>query len=207
MPLSRRPVLAVLSAALMVGCGPSSANATEEGAGSTEDQLGAHYDATHCELFVDKVTIARSSHALLNVVLYLKAPTNVLAQWGGVDRVEYWAKLTAERDCASDNCGKWVAYPAAPWFGSRDYFSVTLTVSHDFTFPLTYEGVFHVVTKDGTNFWVHAPNGGNFFIDSALARNVEARRGYYYFLSHGQGPEFALNTVDEFPYLNPRSCR
>jgi len=185
---------------------PPGAASAPKGDGQLVDVI-----ANHCEVSVDRVVTFRSSHALYGVVMYLKTLNFRLD--GDVAEVAYFAKVDTETGggtCGDTSVcpfrGQWRAYRANAFASSKDYWTLTFTVSHDFTSPLVYEGAFFVRSTTGKTYWVNPAGGGNFFLDTNMANNVENVLGGFSF-DRGTGPQNAAVTADIFPYLNPRRCR
>lgn len=191
-------ILCVLGAA--AGACSSSGEAV-----STEESNVGSYPATHCELFVDRASPFFTSHGVVQLTLYLKTPLDKFESWGGVKSVGLHAQL-------SENGGRAGAFSdivAVPFSGAQDYWQIRFDLQSDFTPTRVFRGAFYVETKSGTRLWVNAVEGGkNFVIDPTMAQNLSKLRSVAFFATHGNsGPDKGIRVADEFPYLNPSSCR
>jgi hypothetical protein len=184
----------------------------EGASGTAEDPV----TASNCQVFVDKVSIRRSSHGLAAYRIWLKT-TNARLD-GPVARVGLRATVhDARGTCREshpvglvngcDDVGRWRDYFAQSFVGAADYFEMQLTLGHDFTFAHQFEGVFFVETTKGTRYWQKAADGGNFFLDFNGFDHVETalrQRGIFWWdADMGRLPK----TADFYAYLNPRACR
>lgn len=166
--------------------------------------------ASACELFVDKLTIAYSSHGLHDVRAYVKVRPEQLP--APIQRVGFYGRSHAERS----EGGQWITrdsgwgdlFVAEPFLDANDYFKLSFPLGHDWA-SYDYEGVFFVELVNGARVWLNAEratehtSGQNFRIDDRLYASL--------YRSNGRTPydrmESAVPTQEHFTELNPRACR
>lgn len=176
---------------------------------------GDHYDANHCELFIDKAVNYSTSHAYKSMFFYLKTLNNRLdgkPQRVGFRYIASDKSGYCERNPESGNCkhlGEWRELEAQPFY-SDDYYSFSLFIGSDYNPSLRYKGAFFVITDKGTTYWMKNGEDQDFIIDYNTFHSLGT--AYY---SHGQSyTSYSSHDVSElmktanfFTDLNPQACR
>ena len=215
-PISALSVLSALSLATAIGCTTAPEASTDIEASPSTTAALTSWNAGYCEMFVDKVAVEHDSHSFRQYRLFLKVLNGRLDS--AITRIGM--RATAHQHNGSASCIPGAAPtgfcdPAGTWTDleavklAPDYFELDLTIGV-FDYARQVEGVFFVETERGTTYWVHAGDGGNFFLDDAGIGHVENAL-------HGKGvstPLFTYSdytrlptTADFYPYLNPARCR
>ena len=194
-----------LLAAALGGCNAHISKSQNNGSEISAATAERHLDATHCEIFVDKIASAIGSHGSNTIMPYIKilkdrldsevAEVGIRSQSthtysGGLTEVQHW--------------GNKVLLSRSP---VGDYFAPEggLMVASDFGLTSS-EAVFYVKTVNGTIYWAKPAGGGNFKFDPNFGSDLLHR----YSLQHnyGTGPDSAIPTQDreDMRYLNPQRC-
>src|SRR5688572_12105414 len=121
-----RPLLVIAATAL--GCAELEPEAgVLEGSvpAAKADGSGQHWPAHHCEIFIDKVTAYQGSHALRAATVFVKTINDRLD--AAIDVVGF--RYRPLRNGAPD--GDWLDSQLQGWAGATDYWSLSLTFSHD----------------------------------------------------------------------------
>lgn len=182
---------------LLNGCGTRSAADR-----ATLAAVGEHYDAMHCEIFVDKIAAARGSHASRELKLFVKVLPERLD--GSVEEVGFHDLQQGSSTYGSPLGHDWKDEPMPSVFGATDYFSFYMPISSDFG-RMRYEGVFYVRSLTGTTYWLKPDAGKNFVFDSDTYYRIEDARG---------GPDYSTDVGRATPtqqnrglaFLNPDHC-
>lgn len=164
---------------------------------------GAHYRASFCELFVDRVTPYVGSHAVQAFEVYLKTLNARLDS--AIVEVGFRAQV---RDARGNVTVDWQNYPAHGFPGASDYWEINLANSSDFGATVR-EGVFYVRTASNTTYWVNSASGGNFLFDSTAFSTINAAAGYRNSPNFSPDPARGIDTrsSDATRWLNPSSCQ
>ncbi len=168
---------------------------------SLRASAGEHFDATHCEIFVDRLVVSRSSHGSAVVTPYIKilperldgevqevgyrSPSKTLGQNGGWDYAQ----------------SEWKSTPMLSVSPVNDYFTIDwgLMVGSDFG-STDYEGLFYVTTTKGTTYWVKSSNQGNFFFNGDVFSGLWSK-------TSGWAYARPLSTqTDSMRFYNPQNC-
>lgn len=169
--------------------------------------------ATHCEIFVDKVRIRTSSHALRAAELFLKVRPEALD--GTVTKAGFFGtRATSTRTSPNPATKGPYELLASSFLGTGDYFVLTdensdmgLLLGSEYH-ENVWKGSFFVETSAGTRYWANNAEGGDFRIDYDAVRNA-----YRSQQAHPNSiPEFRdvgalASTADIEPGLNPQRCR
>jgi len=128
----------------------------------------ADIPATNCEIFLDRLQVARSSHSLITVKFFLK--TNSDRMDGKVDFVGVYHRRTeSRRDRGAENFDFRVDL-VNKFVNSGDYFEYNSITGHDWM-DAEEEVAFFAQTEKGTRYWLNQRNqpGQHFVVN----RNLE----------------------------------
>ncbi len=207
------PMMKLISAASLFlalsGC--SADHATT--ASSVQSSTGLNVPANHCEIYVERLETAPSSHGSGSLKTIVRVPW--LGDGEQVQVVGFYGKSQAHDLGNSPNChfsaqyndpefkfhGPATAYPGETQLGEYLFeFPVHSgsVVDECPGFEYAWIGSFFVQTNVKT-YWVN-PNmnpAENFYLDENGWQNIEHRVGTY---------EYASTLQDGFGYYNPRQC-
>jgi hypothetical protein len=157
---------------------------------------GDHYEAKHCEIFVDKVVARRSSHGTHGIVFFLKTLNSRLdspiAEVGIRQRVT--EQLPRQPEPLTS---PWHEESFRPYFGASDYFQGYVHLGSTYS-TRSAEAVFYVRTAKGTNYWLKPRSGGNYQIGDSLYSRIRDISGLYTFIS--------TQAEETLRDLNPGQC-
>ena len=182
---------------LMFGC------SNQNAATSTTTSIGDHYNANHCEIFVDKILGTSGSHYSSGVAIFLKVIPSRLDS--PIKEVGFHSIRTG-RDMSGELKEAWQDRILGSHVNSSDYFYFSSPLMHDFGI-YAFEGVFYVRTTSGTTYWLKPRNGSqNFKIDSSLgAQVIHAQGGRSSYMT--DAPQYGIQTQGTaFSFLNPDGC-
>lgn len=160
-----------------------------------------HFDANHCEIFIDKLVVSRSSHGSAVVTPYIKILPERLD--GEVQEVRFYSTSktfgqNGGRDYAQS---EWKSTPMLSVSPVNNYFTIEwgLMVGSDFG-TTNYEGLFYVKTTKGTTYWVKSSNQGNFIFDPDVFSGLWSQ-------TSGWAYARPLSTQkDSMRFYNPQNC-
>ena len=178
--------------------------ASAEGFGEDGISKGAHYPASNCEIFMDKISAQFGSHAYKGFNIWVKTLNSRLDS--DIVQVGFRYKLAGNGgyDHTLTNTD-WLEMALTPFMGSRDYYKLSLNVSSDF-FQGSYTGAFYVRTANGTNYWLKTANGGDFVFDVNGYNNVSNAMGGMTHYSSDINVAVPTQRSDMY-YYNPGMCR
>jgi hypothetical protein len=189
----------------LFGCGPASVAVASDSSAEVDAlrlSLGQHYQANHCEIFVDKITPYAGSHALRAANVWVKILPARLD--GSV--VEVGFRNAQEGTNSSGPTRRdWANDVLRPFFGASDYFEINFPLSSDFG-RNTYRGAFYVKTSNDTFYWVKASTGDDFTFDTRTHDIVASmqNRGTNY----NSSIDVAVPTQQQgMEYYNGSRCR
>lgn len=165
--------------------------------------------ARHCEIFLDKVRIARGSHGSTMADVFVKVRREMLD--GKIVRVAFRGRVDSRIHAGGTTSIDWQTYTLAPFFDAPDYFQLTTGPTGQQGFLLssdygqsTTTGAFFVETTKGTRYWAHTwDEDGNFrFHQESLQAVIERSRG-----ENLPDLRRVPTTADVLPHLNPTQCR
>lgn len=155
----------------------------------------AHYNATHCEVFIDKLELRVSSHGSRTITPFIKILTWRLDS--PIAEVGFRRKTTLNGNYA----GEWKNEVLSSHSPVGDYWATWgHTVSSDYGTTI-FEGAFYVTTKNGTTYWAKNNIGGNFIFDRNAWDILLHYTNFYaspVTSTHTQRPELS--------YYNPQNC-
>lgn len=186
----------VLGSMAMVACGQRGSEAP-----STVAETAAHFNASHCEIFVDKVSAITSSHGMHGITFFLKTINARLD--GAIAEVGIRRNETSQIPPEMvGTVSEWKDVTFMPYMGSGDYFEGTVALGSNFR-TLMSEAVFYVRTVVGTTYWLKQAAGGNFMINDQMFRRV-------YSLYAQRYPHYSMiptQAEDSLRDFNPDQCR
>jgi len=156
-----------------------------------------HYEATNCEIHVEKFRVAPGSYNSINANIYLKVAIPHLD--GAIKEVGFRLKtITTPVDVTDDQRGwhNMVAVPLDP-FGTSDQFKVSILLKAGER-SLQHEGVFYVLTDTGTMYWLHPLND--------MKKNFLIGITTFTMESELMWEEMWINDYDHFLPFNPERC-
>jgi hypothetical protein len=152
---------------LFVGCMPREFNSrsSQSDAGiqrNTSASAVRDVPATHCEIWVDKIRVAKGSHGIIKVNPFLKIDASKLD--GAVTNVAFYERHSQTGASAYDS--EWSTVAMRKFLGASNYFEIDnnnqgLVVVSDYS-STAYEGAFYVETDKGTRYWAKAEGDKNF---------------------------------------------
>jgi len=155
-----------------------------------------HYEASNCELYVEKFQLKPGSYNSINANIYLKVAAAHLD--GAIKEVGFRARTySSPVDLTEEQVGwrNMVAAPVDPF--SKDLWKVSVLLEAG---PRVsrHEGAFYVLTDADTMFWLHPMNDDseNFSIDTntfAIAEELVWN-------------ELWVNDFERFLGFNPDGC-
>ena len=157
-----------------------------------------HYDAKHCEVFVDKV-IGWGVDPVrpYGITFYLKTLN---------ERLDGKIKEVGLRSRCIGVCQNhdWTNKISSPFIDSNDYWklSVPLGFKNLHSSQQKYEGAFFVLTEKGTYYWLKlrlAKGDSSFLIDLRLYDSI----GAYYPVQYDP---VATQSSEQLGFLNPDNC-
>jgi len=198
-------------------CKTTSTKNTQDTAAIKSD--GTHHNANGCEIFVDKVLLYRSSHALTQAIFYLKTHNNDLDS--PISRVGFrYEKNETDGFCRNssnynqycEGLGEWKEDDIDSFFGAKDYFGAkSYFLSSDYNPTLDYKGTFFVQTENGTYYWLKTKDDQDISFSSHMFNDWER---------DGQGIQtvYGNDNINSFKstadssqrvkdMFNPRGCR
>lgn len=128
----------------------------------------ADIPAANCEIFVDRLQVARSSHSLMTIKFFIKTDSNRMD--GKVDFVGVYHRRTEMRsDRGAENFDFRVDL-VKKFVNSGDYFEYNAITGHDWM-SAEEEVAFFAQTEKGTRYWLNQYNHpGQYFV---LHSNLE----------------------------------
>lgn len=162
--------------------------------------LGDHYEARHCEIFVDKVQALRGSHGDRSLAFWIKVLPQRLD--GPIESVGI--KIMTKREQQGEVSYLWRDYPLHS--AGENYWLNYHSIGG---YLVSYESeyVFYVRTVHQTNYWLHPNHNEN--------QNFVGNREYHDFLSGNQILDFhspnvekaiVVNNFSELKRFNPEGC-
>jgi hypothetical protein len=181
-------IVSVLCSAFF-GCRTSQ---TSSEAKNNEPTPERHYDAKHCEIFIDKVFPYSGPRGIFGITFYVKTLNFRLD--APIAEVGFRGK------CIGDSCSHhdWENSILSNE-GTEDYWQVYFGMGFFETFSVrSYEGAFYVKTTANTYYWAKMSGDsgpGNFTFDERTFRNLRTLR-----------PIPTPTQQQELRWLNPRQC-
>lgn len=126
--------------------------------------------AKYCELFIDKVTVNPGKFDSRIVTIYLKTLNERLD--GKIQEVGFRHMVHVSNQRGHYSSRSWSNMKAVPFMNARNYFEISLPVSHGFGNSL-YTGSFYVLTDKGTTYWVNQRDEGNFNFNEGTYKWIE----------------------------------
>jgi hypothetical protein len=136
------------------------------------DTAEIDYNASYCELFIDKIEPIEQEDAEY-VQLYLKTHNDRLD--GNLVEVGFRNQFTGTAPANTVVFYDWRNDVAAPFSGASDYFSISIFVEAYIASNLSHEGAFYAKTDKNVYYWVKPDKAGtqNFFIDENAYNQAE----------------------------------
>lgn len=157
-----------------------------------------HYEASHCEFHVEKIQLQENSYQSVAANLYLKVALPHLDS--PVKAVGFRGRSFVTRGQGETVAGEWSNFPAARVnpFGDDDQWRLTLLMKAG-DMNSVYEGVFYLLTEQGTWYWLHPMNDGrqNFWITMDTF-TVEDELVWH---------ELWINDFERLQGFNPQRCQ
>jgi hypothetical protein len=207
-PSMKTAALSLLTALPLFACATDGDPALEPtdvpGGLDKADNGSAHYRASYCEVFLDRVTPYVGSHGIKALEVYVKTLNDRLD--ARVVEVGFRAQVRAENGVVTTD---WRNYPANTFPGAADYFELSLPISSDFGTTIR-EGAFYVKTAANTYYWAKLDAGnGNFLFDQPEFGALYGAAGYFQSANFSPAWDRGIDTrtTDAGRALNPSGCQ
>jgi hypothetical protein len=168
--------------------------------------FAADIPATNCEIFLDRIQVTQSSHALTTVKFFIK--TDARRMDGDVAYVGVYHNRNETRSDQQGNNFDFRVDSVSRFANSSDYFEFSADTGHDWM-SAREEAAFFVQTTQGTRYWLNRANqaGQHFVLNGDMVNGLYRDAVKVFTWDGSQAQQTDSYPPDLAAIYNPKRCR